>query len=521
MNNYSIFYCEDDSTSNAVIESFLLELKLKYSNITYKKISFDEIIINKLFDSVQPDLLILDLLDDKEKKLKGLTVLTLIKSSHKNITTIVYSLGKTGSKDDVNLVQLKREYPFVLESIKKFNDVTDEELRDIIEVQLLNRLPAQYCLKNENDLIIQLQISSIGRIDLNQIINQIKEKLGIKENIVLERMISGYSGAILFKFKYQNTIYILKLSNEISKLETEFDNSQKYYYKFPTKFFNYINPEKYYSTNKKTLGILIKLIEGGKTLFEVINIAGDFSNEIEPLLIDIFTNDYSLKKHYLVQRDLSQSWTFIFNKFSDNKFSIIESSYEELKPLFHDFDFNFSNLKNLVLYHTWANLDKNKLEKVSPFVLCHGDLHSKNILIQNKHPFLIDTGGIGYNYWCLDICRLVIDLFVKGFDYDKKDFYDINKISNNVKIAKHIIEQVTIPLDGKNDNFIKTINWLLLHCIDIYGDLYCKFEFQLGLMKEFLQASCRVGTLSHNKRAISLISAYECMLIANQTIASS
>jgi len=517
MNNFSIFYCEDDSTSNAVIESFLLELKLKYSNISYTKITFDDIIINKSLDSTQPNLLILDLLDDKDKKLKGMTVLTIIKSSQKNIPTIVYSLGKTGSKEDVNLTQLKKDFNFVIETIKKFNDSTDEELKNVIEIEILKKLPSQYSLKNENDLILQLQISSILEVNLNQIINQIKEKLDIKENIVLERMISGYSGAMLIKFKYQNTFYVLKLSNEISKLELEFDNSLKYYHKFPSKFFNYISPEKFYSTNKKTLGILIKLVEESSTLFDVICHAIDFSQEIEPLLIDIFINSHSLKKHYLEQRGNEEHWSSIFNKISGIKFSIIDNVYQELKPLIPD-SINFSVLKNLVLNHCYENLDKTKLHKKYTSVLCHGDLHSRNIVIQGNHSFLIDTGGIDYYFWCFDICRLIVDLFINGIDSKTRNYYDINKISENISMAQLIIEQNdNIPIDGRNDNVIKTINWLLSNCSNIYGDSYCKFEFQLGLMKEFLQASCRVGTISHNKRAIALIAAYECLVKANES----
>lgn len=525
-NGFTIFYCEDDLTSNAVIESFLLELKIKYSNITYKRVSFDDIIIKKVLDTTKPDLLILDLLDDKDKKLKGRSILTLIKSSQNKIPTIIYSQGKTGSKEDVNLSQLKKDFSFILESIKKFNDASDEELKNVIEIQILKRLPVQYKLKNENDLILQLQISMLGEVNLNQIINKIKESLEIENEIILERMISGYSGAVLFKFINENTTYVLKVSAETLKLEEEFENAKKYYPKFPEKFFNYISPEKFYTANNNIIGILIKLVEGGNTLFDTIKDTIDFSNNLKPLLEEIFINNYSLKKHYKEQRKKNEKkgiietrhWSFIFDKFKGSKYSIIENVIEELHPLISDSSMNNSNMKNLILNQSFELLDKNKLEKINSLVLCHGDLHSKNILIQGSHPFLIDTGGINYNYWCFDICRLIVDLFIKGIDADSKAFYDINKISKNVKLAKTIIERKKIKLDGKNDNFINSINWLVSNCSEIYDDLFSKFEFQLGLMKEFLQVSYRVGTIPPNKRAIALISANECMLIANETV---
>ncbi len=518
MNKFTIFYCDDEAPSRALIESYLMELGLKYT-IDYRMVSFDELIANRLLSSTKPDLLILDMLDKQNNgKLLGNTVLQMINASEKKIPTIVYSQGKTGTDSDVNLQQLKKDFPFVIDAIKKFEDATDKILQNLVEEEILKNLPQIYQLKNEYDLILKYQISAIGENNLNQILKQVKDEFEIKDEIIIDKMVAGFSGAVLFNFEINNSQYVLKISTEKAKLEVEFSNSQLYYHKFPAKFFNYISPYNYYNSKKNVLGILIKLVDGGKTLFDFILETEYFEGNIEPILVEIFTNHYGLKKHYASQRSNESHWSTILEKFSGNYYSIIEEVIKELSPLTEGFNFDKNAFKNFITNQVYNNLDKTTLHITKRTVLCHGDLHSKNILIQDTHPFLIDTGGITYGYWCYDICRLIVDLYIKGIGYKTRDFYDINQINSNVDIAKLIIEMKELPLDSKNDNIIKTINWLIKNCPDIYGDLYTKFEFQLGLMREFLQVSIRVNTVTHCKRAIALQSAYNCMLMASLSV---
>ncbi|MBA7535048.1 hypothetical protein ES705_27298 [subsurface metagenome] len=73
-------------------------------------------------------------------------------------------------------------------------------------------------------------------------------------------------------------------------------------------------------------------------------------------------------------------------------------------------------------------------------------------------------------------------------------------------------------LDSKNEIIYRTINWLTEKCDEIYGDLYYKFEFQLGLMKEFLQVVWSSDTVPYSKGAVALITAHDCMLQANEEV---
>lgn len=511
MNNFKIGFCDDSKPRIGLIKAMIKSLRSKYGFIEEpKEISFKDILENNILETLQLDLLILDLYDEETDRWLGIESLELIKASGLNVSTIIFSGDKEGAEKNHNFF---KEYDFVIGEIDKNKDKI-EGLTEIIEEELLNKLPKQYLI-NENDLVLKLQISSIGENNLNQILKIIKDKYGLEEKIEIKRMVSGYSGAVLFKFINKNTAYILKASKEIIKLNQELENSKEYYHKFPSSFFNYIDSKEIKTNNGEVLAIVIKLIDNGKTLFDFIK----ENNEVK-IFNKIFTDDYRLKSHYRDNRGGEETWHSIFNKFSNEKYSIIDNIASELNSLLRmeTNEFNISNIKSLIKNKSFENLDENKLNDKNYKVLNHGDLHSKNILIQGDSPFLIDTGGIEYNYWCSDICRLIVDLFIKGLDFDSKEYYDINSIADNVEKGKLLIQRNPIAIVDKNANFINSINWLSKNVQSIYDDLFSEYQYQLGLMKEFLQVSYRVDTIPPNKRAIALLLAYQCMIIANESV---
>jgi hypothetical protein len=151
--------------------------------------------------------------------------------------------------------------------------------------------------------------------------------------------------------------------------------------------------------------------------------------------------------------------------------------------------------------------------------LCHSDFHSRNILVNNnKSIFLIDTGLIDKNYWCADICRLIVDIFINKIDKGEREFYDIDLISENIDLGHKLIQFEQIPLIRKNENAIHLLNWLIEWVEKIYDGYFLKWQFQLGLMKEFLQMTYRTGSVPPNKRAIALDLAYLCMIEAEKNV---
>lgn len=517
MNKIKILVCEDVKEDQMDIELYLDELNTKFSNLEIEAVIKD-------FSSVIPELkneyqlLILDFFDGNVQKGERILNHNTLK-----IPTIIYT--SKAESEQVDYGKLEIEYPFLRKYLPKLR--TGENLKDYIisfafSEGLLNR---NYTLYNDNDIFLHNSINSIGVNQFNEILYQLIDDVFKTGEVIIHRMTSGLSGASIFKIENNNLFSILKVSREKEKLKKEHENAIALYNKFPNRFINHINHKEYYSFDKNVLGILIKEVNDSETFFDFILKNSTTKESVESFLEELFLSDQSLKTHYIIHRLADKKdWTFIFNKLDNLKFSLVILAVKELEPLLTNYypDFKIGDIKNLVVNNCYGVLDKNILldqKYQKQLVLSHGDLHSKNILVQSsKIPVIIDTGAISNNFWCMDICRLIVNLFILGYDNNSIDFYDINKIDMNIKTVESIINQVEIQFDNKNDNIITSLNWLIKNCNDIYGDLYCVFEFQLGLMKEFLQIAYRVDTIPPNKRAIALISAYRCMLKANENI---
>jgi len=513
MNKIKILVCEDVPDYQTDIKLYLDEVNSIIPSIEVEAVIKD---FNTVIDELKHDyhLLILDFFDGDIQK--GDRILN---HNTNKIPTVIYT--SKSESEQVDYDKLKLAYPFLRKYLPRLR--TGDNLKDFIRSFLSSEglIRKNYSLYNENDIFLLNSIISVGEYHFNEILFQIIDDNSFKDEVIVHRMTSGLSGAILFKIENKNKFSILKVSKEIDKLKKEHENSTLHYHKFPNRLINYINPKEYYSFDKTVLGILLKDVNNSLTFFDFLLDNSTTTEDIEGYLNQLFISDQSLSGHYATNRDGISDWTCIFHKIDILKFSLIELSLKELNPIINKYcsSLELINIKNLVLNHSYGNLDKSKLlEKrfQKSLVLCHGDLHSKNILVQSSRlPVIIDTGSIDFEYWCMDICRLIVNLFILGFENNTIDYFDINKVNENQIISQQIIKQEVICLDGQNDKSICAINWLTKNCQQIYGDLFSQFEFQLGLMKEFLQVSYRVDTVPPNKRAIAFISAYKCMEIAN------
>ena len=165
----------------------------------------------------------------------------------------------------------------------------------------------------------------------------------------------------------------------------------------------------------------------------------------------------------------------------------------------------------------------NKKAKEKNLILSHGDFHAKNLLISSTNrPTIIDTGGFCYDYWCSDISRLIVHLFIEGIDNGTYDFFDIDKQIERIKTVKKIIEGDEIEVESDalgNNGFINAINWLRENAISIHTtDFYTDWELQLNLGLEFLKASYKTITLPPGKRVLALLSACEAFRIAEKSL---
>lgn len=520
MSNFNILVCEDNPTDQRNIKLHLNQVMrdLPEAKITYTLVNFED-----TYDQLNGDykLLILDLFDKESNSNAGDNIL-MHNGGNKKIPTVIYTNAGDSLGFDINVK--KNQYPFLIDKLTKFHDSGENLINLVKGTIIVGAENKYYKLYNSSDEMLSLAIKLVGRANFNYILYQIRETFGNKE-ILVYPMTSGLSGAILFKLEIGNLSYILKLSKEISSLKAEHEKGMDLFRQFPTHLINPIDQgNQYYSFDKNVLGIMIKNVERSETFFDFLAAGVELKKEeIENLLHNLYLDANALSSFFRSKRGEDVDWTAIFQKIDEGKIFLVKKSFKELTPIILKYygEIDMEDFRRLAISHDYNNLNKKKLlekEYFSGTILSHGDFHSKNILVQaGRRPVIIDTGAIGYQHWSLDYSRLIVHLFITGFNNESVEYFNLAEIPTNIGIVDNILNEEEIDCNGVNANFIVAINWLIANYRNIYGSVN-RFELLLGLMKEFLQASYRFDTIPPNKRAIAIIAAHKCMLKADEIV---
>jgi hypothetical protein len=510
-----IAYFDDDQDSindvKALFEIVSDENDIKVNFTSY--VNYRNLIKKIIDNSFDYNYLILDVYDQEKDENVAIKILNQLKAK-KIMTTkvILYSIGSTTTGAVSQIKYSKDEFPFLMEEhiIPKasIDDLGEKIINDFLE----NNISVQFDYLDKDDILLKAEINSIGDKYISLIIGKIKKEKNIRSLILIERMSSGFSGASVFKLRIENKISILKISKDKEKLDLEFENAEKYYSLLPPPFRIKIDNRDDFSTN----GIGAYLIENvpkGFTLFDFL--ANTIDNKIiTGFLQNLFIEGNCMKYFYSDNIKSVEKYCHINRNFNNNniKYCKVKMAFMELSPFLVDEQLNF-----MLIY-----INSNNYKNIKPdganrnnVVICHGDFHSKNIMESNGDPIIIDTGGMKEDYWCMDICRLITNIFIEGFDHGTKKYYDINEIENQVAIAEKIINLEKIESDTVKVGYITALNWIIANVEEIYGEMFCKWEFQLGLLKEFLQVSYRKNTIPPNKRVIAILSAFKCLESAN------
>lgn len=514
MSNFKVRYWDDNPVIISRIRAVCLDLNNIYENIDAQPVDYS-LILNSdtnLLNSF--DLFIFDLLDENNSNsLIGLEILEYFKNMRVNTAVIVYTTGNQSGRNSLDLYGYEEKYPNTV-FIRKSEDADTKRLKTEIERVIQGSLDEQFEIESDYIDEFKQQLYYFGNSSINQVLFQVKQHYGIgRDKLKLSKLKSGFSGAVLFKFSFNNTEYVLKISKDVLLLKSELEKAMRYYPLFPNRFFNYVDPKCFYTSSNDTMAIVIRLVSHAETLFDYIRNSA-LAETVENILSKLYY-DCGLKEHYKNQTNGDVNWGDIFKKFKNGNFITISEVYKELKPLL--IKFNLFEVKNLIENNDYKQLNVIKKPHSGVVTLNHLDLHSKNILVQGEETlFLIDTGIMDYDYWCFDICRLLVDLLINGIDIGTREFYDINCIEKNIAIGYDLIKLGPIAYDSKNDRIIDSINWLTANAHNIYEGYFTLWELQLGLMKEFLQMSYRAGSIPHAKRALSLELAYLCMIEAEK-----
>lgn len=494
-----------------------LEYKKKEKRIELKQIQFTD--HRKLIEEIENgdkfDIVIVDIFDDSKKTKIGENILSAIKAEGSKIPVIIFTKGHyKGQLINDNYCD---KYDFLLGDVIHKDE--KKKFIDRIENFVMDNIDDQFIL-NEDDAFLQAEIMAIGKNNFNKILFSIGPEIDFDGLFQVERMSTGFSGAAIFKLIYNDKTSLLKISKDKKGLKDEIEKAKRYYSEFPTTLTYHINYNEY--SNDDVVAYLLKEVKDGDTLFDWLKKEND-KRRIEKLLDNLYLSNEKLASHYKINRNDNEHVKFkrIFKTFDNSiKYSMVKKAMNELKPIIENkdsFKFNQHDIETLLRSNRYDYINVEDLTKTKNTVLCHGDFHSKNILVQGESPIIVDTGGLGYDYWTSDISRLIVHLYIEGIDAEKYDFFDLGRIPHNLEIAEEIINLKIIELDGVNDSYINAINWLISHVAEIYDDLFSKWEFQLGLLKELLQISYRTR-LPASKRSLALIAAYRCLIAANDEI---
>jgi len=532
MKKIKIIQWDDERTEEAFTDMFVRECLKKYS-IEIGDISFhvkaDDFISD--IKRTKYDLIIIDLKDQNGDESKGLELIQHIAvTSNVNVPILVYTKIWDKKSEVLRFKSVKGlNIAIFNKAITKVAEYTNN-LEEIL-VGLLNLKSVELILIPHRDLKTQNALSNISLHNLEQLIsNFLKQKnKDVPKQIEVKSLTPGLSGAYVLQITMDNIIKLIKITNNYEQIKKEYDNLIKYSELLRSIFkvdFANIPPDQI--SYKDWYSIFYEYVPKSKTLFSWLTSNENLSeNEITKVLSFIFSSNgilnlYENKK----EKENINIVDNILIDINNSRKDLIFSAIDELIAIINENEkyYDKAIIEGIFLHKSYKNISDVKIgDPLSNYYLCHNDLHSNNILIDSlNNPILIDFGNIRYKNWSSDICRLIVDLFLRGIDYSNIKYFDIYKIEEWVQKAILLIKDENIPkMNDSNDNIICAINWLRSNAKIIFMEKYVEWEFQLNMAVEFIKSCYKSLSLPPGKRALSVICASESIKEANKNILTS
>lgn len=194
-------------------------------------------------------------------------------------------------------------------------------------------------------------------------------------------------------------------------------------------------------------------------------------------------------------------------------------------------DKNWNNeiLRKYLKFKQIGIINERQTPKKCYMCQCHGDLHSRNILVTKGKPHvavIIDTSEFNIHHWAIDYAKLLVDLLLCVYDRGVRS-YEWCHMEHWMELSSAIIRLQNLPSDnrtggslketGANDNFLAraAINWMINNlskvCPAVQTSEKLKerlWELQLAIGIELMLGSFRLD-LTPPKRVFSLKAARE------------
>ncbi|GGI52402.1 hypothetical protein GCM10011425_36140 [Mucilaginibacter galii] len=477
------------------------------------------------------DLIILDMYDKATGREAGISILDFLKTSGKTTPVIGFT-----SRNPVDMdYQRSTQYANVLRFLQK--RTTQDEIGEVfVEFLMNNGFVPSVCTYDKDNFNLIAEVNTIGLKAINNFLLKIKKQLHLESSTTfkLYKITAGLSGAVIFRVEYQingnQRSFLLKISADREAIRKELSNTD-HYKNLPAQFRLEYNPDiSKELKNDDFAAIMIEYAENAKTLFDWLqtDAACQQPDKVATLLTELFLEN-GLKQFYAFNRSAERhKYNFMFEKLDERRISFIKRAINELRPIWahHGTELIDIDLIDQMLFnqsYRQINFKTGHAQIMEKhLMLNHGDFHAKNILVSSTNrPSIIDTGGFTYEYWCADISRLMVNLFIEGIDSNSYAFFALEPQIAHITLAEQIIEgqpldtiEVNIPQKG----YFHAINWLNSNIEQIYPEYFCRWEFQLNLALEFFKFSYKSLTLPPGKRTLALMCACAAIRAANNNL---
>jgi len=190
----------------------------------------------------------------------------------------------------------------------------------------------------------------------------------------------------------------------------------------------------------------------------------------------------------------------------------ILAAVEKLSPLAEKYcnscGFDARLIRTFLKSRRFDDVDENLAAKGTHRCLSHGDLHGRNVLVdQRDMPVLVDPGSIEMLHWAMDLSRLIVDLLLSAWD-DGPASFEWSAMEDWHAIAERVIvgDLPTNPTTSKNQRVLRALRWLRGKVWSVHPQLDAettKWELQLAMSVELLRSSYRTD-LTAPKRVLGL-----------------
>jgi len=200
-------------------------------------------------------------------------------------------------------------------------------------------------------------------------------------------------------------------------------------------------------------------------------------------------------------------------------------------------DWNEDILREYLRIKQVGPISERQMPKNCSMYKCHGDLHSRNILVTRGKPHLaiiIDTSEFGIHHWVTDYSKLLIDLILSAYDRGVRS-YEWSHMQHWMELSSPILRFQKLPQDnrigipgkesGVDDNaLVRTaINWMINNLAKLCSVVSTPeklreklWEIQLAMGIDFMRGSYRTD-LTSPKRVFSLMAAVEAFSAATSS----